>query len=167
MKNRILTLMVMVALMGFTTFADAGMGKKGGQADCPGKGGGGCAAIKTLSAEDQAKVTAERDAFIKDTQALRDQIQQKHLELKAEIAKTDTDVQKASDMVKGITDIVAQLGQKRLQHQLNLKKINPALADCAMGGPGGMGPGMGPGHGGMGRGMGGPMNCPYADGSTL
>ncbi|HAO21483.1 MAG TPA: hypothetical protein DCQ37_14060 [Desulfobacteraceae bacterium] len=161
MKNRILTLMVMVALMGFTTFADAGMGMKGGPGMGPGKGGG-CAAMKTLSAEDQAKVTAERDAFIKDTQALRDQIQQKHLELKAEMAKTDTDVQKASDMVKGITDIVAQLGQKRLQHQLNLKKINPALADCTMGGPGGMGPG----HGGMGRGMGKP-SCPYADGSTL
>ncbi len=158
MKNRILTLMVMVALMGFTTYADAGMGMRNGQGG-PGKGGG-CAAMKTLSAEDQAKVTAERDAFIKDTQALRDQIQQKHLELKAEMAKTDTDVQKASDMVKGITDIVAQLGQKRLQHQLNLKKINPALADCTMDRPGG---GMRPGHGGMGRGMG----CPYTDGSTL
>jgi len=158
MKNRILTLMVMVALMGFTTFAVAGMGMKGGPGMGPGKGGG-CAAMKTLSAEDQAKVTAERDAFVKDTQALRDQIQQKHLELKAEVAKTDTDVQKASEMVKGITDVVAQLAQKRLQHQLNLKKINPALADCMIGGPG-----MGPGHGGMGRGMG---NCPYTDGSTL
>ncbi len=159
MKNRILTLMVMVALMGFTTYADAGMGMKGGKG---GRGkGGGCAAMKTLSAEDQAKVTAERDAFVKDTQALRDQIQQKHLDLKAEIAKADTDVQKASDMVKGITDLVAQIAQKRLQHQLNLKKINPALADCMIGGPG-----MGPGHGGMRRGMGNP-SCPYADGSTL
>lgn len=161
MKNRVLTLMVMVALMGFTTFADAGMGMRDGKGGF-GKGGG-CAAMKTLSADDQAKVTAERDAFIKDTQTLRDQIQQKHLELKAEVAKTDTDVQKASDMVKAITDLVAQIAQKRLVHQLNLKKINPALADCfMMGGPGGMGAGMGPGHGGM-----GPQNCPYANGSTL
>jgi Spy/CpxP family protein refolding chaperone len=154
MKNKMLTVMVMFALVGFSTFAFAGKGMG------PGKGGG-CAALKNLSAEDQAKVKAEQDAFLKDTQTLRDQIKQKHDDLKAEMVKTDTDEQKAFAIQKEITDLMTQMAQKRLQHQLNLKKINPALGSCGEF-MGGRGPGMGPGAGmGQGKGPGMNPNCPY------
>lgn len=147
--------MVMFALVGFTTFAFAGKGMGHGK-------GGGCAVLKTLSAEDQAKVKAEQDAFLKDTQTLRDQIKQKHEDMKAEMVKTDTDEQKAFAIQKEITDLMAQMAQKRLQHHLNLKKINPALGACGgefMGGPGGgMGYGKGPGQG---KGPGMKPNCPF------
>ncbi len=158
---------VMAVLIGFGTYSFAGMGMKGNGGQVPPMGKGGCAAIKNLSAEDQAKVTAERDAFLKDTQALRDQIQQKHLDLKAEMTKTDTDAQKAAAIQKEMTDIMAQMAQKKLQHQLNLKKISPTLADCFMGGDF-MGGGMGHGRG-MGRGTGCtdcPNNCPAAGTAT-
>lgn len=159
MKNKTLMVMVMFALVGFANFAFAGKGMgPGGKGGGMGKGGG-CAALQNLSAEDQAKAKAERDAFQKDIEPLRLQIQQKHEDMKAEMTKTDTDEQKAFAIQKEITDLMAQMAQKRLQHQLNMKKINPALGNCFMDGPGpGMGPGMGHGQG-KGRGMN--PDCPY------
>jgi Spy/CpxP family protein refolding chaperone len=159
MKNRILALVVVMAVIGFTTSAFAGRGMEHG-----GFGGHGeCAALKNLSADDQQKVKAEQDAFLKDIEPLRQQIQQKHQDLKTELAKTDTDEQKAVAIVTDITNLMAQMGQKRLQHQLNLKKINPALVDCFGGGPGGFmgGPG---GYGGFKGGCGG--NCPNFNSTT-
>jgi hypothetical protein len=142
MKSKTMMVMVMFALVGFATFAFAG-GMEHGRSG----GWQGCQAMKNLSADDQAKVKAEQDAFRTDIAPLRQQIQQQYQNLKAEMTKTDTDAQKAVAIQTAISDLMAQMAQKRLQHQLNLKTINPALGNCFPGGPG-----MGPGHG-MGPGM--------------
>lgn len=155
-KIRMIALVVMVALMGFGTYAFAGKGMKSAAGQ-----GGGCAAMQNLSAEDQAKVKAEMDAFFKDTETLRTQIQQKALELKTEMQKTEVDAQKAAAIQTEISALHAQMDQKRLQHHINLSKINPALGSCFKGFMGG------PGHHG---GMKPPCadnqnctNCPYAN----
>jgi Spy/CpxP family protein refolding chaperone len=124
-KISVLMAMLMVAMLGFGTSAFAGKGKRGN-----GTGLLNCPAYKSLSAEDQQKVKAEQDAFRTDTKALRDQIKQKHQALKTEMAKAQPDAQAASALQKEISDLKAQAGQKMIQHQLNLKNINPALSDC-------------------------------------
>lgn len=122
-KFSVLVAMLMVAILGFGTAAFAK-----GKGD--GKGLQNCPAYKSLSAEDQQKVNAEQDAFRADVKALRDQIKQKRQALKAEMAKAAPDAQAASALQKEISDLKAQAGQKWIQHQINLKNINPALSDC-------------------------------------
>lgn len=123
-KFSVLVVMLMVAVLGFGTTAFAGKGKRDG------KGLVNCPAYKSLSAEDQQKVKAEQDAFRTDTKAIRDQIKQKHQALKAEMAKAQPDASAAAALQKEISDLKAQAGQKWIQHQINLKNINPALSDC-------------------------------------
>jgi|GEM_PF-3024784 hypothetical protein len=122
-KFKVMIVMAMVAVLGFGTAAFAkGRGDGKGLLNCP--------AYKSLSAEDQQKVQAEQTAFQTDAKALRDQIKQKHQALKAEMAKAQPDAQAASALQKEISDLKAQAGQKLIQHQINLKNINPALGDC-------------------------------------
>jgi Spy/CpxP family protein refolding chaperone len=129
-KFRVLIIMAMVAMLGFGSTAFAGKKKGKNGAD----GLSRCAAFKSLSAEDQQKVKTERDAFHNDVKAIKTQIHQKRQELKSEMAKPQSDAQKASALQKEISDLRAQIGQKYIQYQLNLKNINPALSDCFKGG---------------------------------
>ncbi len=122
-KFRVMIVMVMVAVLGFGTAAFA-KGKRDG------KGLLNCPAYKSMSAEDQQKVQAEQTAFRTDVKAIRDQIKQKRQALKTEMAKPKPDSQTASALQKEVSDLKAQKGQKWIQHQINLKNINPALGDC-------------------------------------
>jgi Spy/CpxP family protein refolding chaperone len=136
--------------------------------------------------EDQVqKLYKEQSAFFEATRDLREQLYQKGLELRSELAKDNPDANKAAALQKEISTLRAEFDQKRLNHILNMKKINPEIGRgfgrrYAMMGPGmmyggrmgpwamgpggyagprggyGMGPGMmGPGYG-MGPGMMGP-----------
>lgn len=142
--------MAMVLTLFFGTYAFAGKGMGHGKA-MKGNGCPGCPAMQNLTPEEQQKVTAEREAFWKDTQPIRQQIDELHQQLKAEMAKTDATVEKVSPILKQISDLKAQMAQKWLQHHFNLRKIKPTLGTCFMGGYGmfhGMGccgkPGKGP-----------------------
>lgn len=129
-KFSVLIVMVMVAILGFGNAAFAGKGK------VKRDGFKNCTAFKNLSPEDQQKVKAEQDAFRNDVKAIKTQIHQKRKELKSEMAKPQSDAQKASALQKEISDLKAQIGQKRIQLQINLKNINPSLSDCFKGGKG-------------------------------
>ena len=98
----------------------------------------------------------ERNAFIESTRELRGKHYQKELELRAELAKQNPDAKRAAELQKEVSAIKAELGQKRLEHQLKMKKDYPQLYGKGFGG--GFGPhggmGMGP-RGGMGMGPGG------------
>ncbi len=78
-----------------------------------------------LSDEEAKKLDEERRAFFKETQALRRGIYQKGLALRSELAKTNPDTKSAHDLQKEISDLKAQLGQKRVDHHLRVQKISP------------------------------------------
>jgi Spy/CpxP family protein refolding chaperone len=121
-----------------------------------------------LSREDIQKLEKERDDFFEATKNLRANIYQKRLELKSELAKENPDAKTAAGLQTEISGLKAEFGQKRLNHFLNMKKINPDIGRGFGGGYGMMGPGMmhrgmmepwTMGPGGYGGRYG--QNCPY------
>ena len=109
-----------------------------------------------LTQEEIEKLQAERKAYHKDTQKLRQDIYQKELALRSELVKENPDAQKALEMQKEISDLSAEMDQKRVNHLIKVREIAPNAGRGMMKGFGsrGGGRGMGPGYGGGGRGMG-------------
>ena len=60
-------------------------------------------------------------AFLKDTPELRDRLYEKERELQSELAKSDPDASKASGLQKEISDLQAQLDQKRINHRVEMR----------------------------------------------
>ena len=100
------------------------------------------------NAEIKEKVQRERKAFFKDSQKLRQEIYQKRLELRSELAKSDPSARRARSIQKDITKRRTELDRKRLEHFLKLKKIDPQMGSRKKSGR---------------DGAGGCSNCPYRD----
>ncbi len=108
-----------------------------------------------LSDEQIAALEKERSAFFEQTRGLRDQINQKDLELRSELAKQDPDTQRAAALQKEISALEGELDQKTLEQRLKMRKENPELYGRGFGRGMGPGSGRGPGYGrgpGAGRG---------------
>jgi zinc resistance-associated protein len=104
-----------------------------------------------LSDEEIQKMDNQREAFFKSTEDLRQKLYQKRLALESEFAKKNPDAKIAANLQNEISNLKAQIDQKRIEYLLEMKKINPGF------GTGWMGPGrMGYGYGGRFRGN-GPM----------
>jgi len=80
-----------------------------------------------LSDDVLEEVTKERNAFFEATGALRRQIRQKNLELRAELAKETPDAGKAVQIQKEISKLKADFDGQRIEHRLRMKKIHPEL----------------------------------------
>jgi len=78
-------------------------------------------------AELREKIQREREAFFKDTKKLRQEIYQKRLELRSELAKSDPSARRAKSIQKDIASQRAELDRMRLEHFLKLKKIDPQM----------------------------------------
>ena len=103
-----------------------------------------------MSDEQITRLDKERQAFFVETRSLRENLYQKELELRSELAKEDPDAQKAAGLQAQISDLTAQLDQKRIDQRLKMQKENPEF----FAGRGyGMGRGYGKGGSGMGRGF--------------
>ena len=131
-------------------------------------GGPGFDVNANLSDEEIQKLDEARTAFFEATRDLRRHIYQKRLALLSELSKENPSAEIAKALQQEISDLKAQLAQKRLDHILAIREINPDLGwrfgpdgykrhhreffDRPSGGYGagfGMGPGMmGPGGGG-------------------
>lgn len=111
-----------------------------------GYGGPGFGYRGQMSEEDASKLEKERAGFFEATRDLRNNLYQKRLELRSELAKQSPDAEKAAALQKEIAELRAELGQKRLAHFFNLRKIDPQIGRGFRGGYGMMGPGM---HRGM------------------
>ena len=150
-----LTVVAIAGIVGFAATSFAGWGKGGG--NCQGQGSGwgqrGVAPSGyqgNLSDEQITRLDKERQAFFVETRSLRENLYQKELELRSELAKEDPDAQKAAGLQAQISDLTAQLDQKRIDQRLKMQKENPEF----FAGRGyGMGRGYGKGGGGMGRGF--------------
>ena len=133
--------LAITALVGFGTNAYAadetpaptkgqmGYHGKGAQGKCPmmGKMGGQGSFRPNLTSEEMEKFEAERNAYRDATKDLRRDIYQKHLELKAEMAKKNPDKKKAMATQKEISKLNAEMAEKRLEHRFQLKAINSDL----------------------------------------
>jgi Spy/CpxP family protein refolding chaperone len=168
MKNRTIRIslaaLMTIAIVAVGTPAMAGK-KMGYKGDGQGQQQGDCRYGKRwadLTPEQRDQLETERRSFLDATKQARQDLYAKRLALKAEIAKREPDMNAARGLQKEISGIQADLDQKRLEHVMAMRKIDPDA------GRGFMGQGCGRGHGGKrhhygkGGGMGnGPENCPF------
>ena len=135
----ILVILMVIGFIGYSATSYAGWGRGG---NCPRGGFGG-----DLTDEEIGALQKERNAFFESTRELREKLYQKNLELRAEMAKQNPDAKKAAELQKEVSELDSALDQKRLDHQLKMKKDHPQIYGKGLGG------GMGP-RGGMGSGCG-------------
>lgn len=160
-KNLTKTLIVftLVAIMGIGATAFAGKskgitryaqdGQGSGRYACDGSGyGRNQKFMGDLSEEEITKLNEERNIFFKANQDLRRNIYQKRLELKSELAKKNPDSKKAAALQKELSGLKGQFDQKRTEHRIKMRKINPNFGLMGQGFRGkGMGKGKGVGSG--------------------
>ena len=159
--GKILMVVVIVAVFAIAATSFAGWGRGGGSGwggNCWGPGSGygsrgygGQGYQSNLDEEQTTKLKQERQAFFEATSDLREKLYQKELELRSELAKPEPDTQKSAAIQKEISGLESDLDQKRLDHQIKMRKEFPQY--------GYRGQGYGPRGRGMGRGMYGGGNC--------
>lgn len=140
--------LLVLAVLGFGANAFAGWGMGYGQRGWgdhgPGwhhegrYGSGHGYGMDDLSNDEIEKLGKERESFFKATQDLRQDIYAKELALKSELVKENPDANKARKLQKEISDLEAKIDQKRIDHMVNMRKINPNAGRSFMG-RGGMG----------------------------
>ena len=159
--SKAIIVLAIIGVVGFAATSFAGWGR--GEGNCLGQGGGwaqrgsGPAGYQgNLSDEEIDKLSQQRQAFFEDTRVLRENLYQKELELRSELAKKDPDAKKAVSLQKDISELERQLDQKRVEQRIKMQKENPEIfAGRGYGNRSrgkGRGFGMGQGYG-MGRGF--------------
>ena len=162
---KFVTVLAIAGIVGFAATSFAGWGRGGG-GYCWGQGSGwgqrgyGPSGYQGgISDEQITRLDKERQAFFSETRTLRENLYQKELELRSELAKENPDAQKASALQAEVSDLTAQLDQKRIDHRIKMRKENPEIfADRGYRrggrgmGRGFYGPGMGRGFCGQGGG---------------
>lgn len=139
-----------MALLGIAVNAFAGWGRgwhhgpgwhnRGYEMSGPGYG-------YNLSDDEIEALEKERQAFFNNTEAIRQDLYAKDLELRSELAKENPDAQKAAQLQKEISKLEAQLDQKQIDHMIKMRKLSPNMGR-GMGYMGRGGMGSGPGYGG-------------------
>lgn len=138
-----LIILVVATVIGFGAYAfahmDAGFGHHdwmhpgAGMHDYwygePGYGYSGDMSDQEIKALDQ-----ERKEFFQATEELRGDIYSKQLELRSELAKSDPDTKTALELQKKISDLEARLDQKRIEHLVKMRKLDPDVGREFMGG---------------------------------
>jgi hypothetical protein len=157
--KKMIIIMAVAAIVGFGVNAIAGWGKGYGPQGWGPHGPGwhqrgwddqgyGYRA-RNLSEEDQKKMDEERRAFFDATEGIREELYANGQELRNELAKENPDAEKAAGIQNEISGLRSQLAQKRLNHILKMKEINPDAGRGFGRGFGGRGPkGYGRGGGG-------------------
>ena len=142
-----------IAVFGLTLNACAydGMGMMGGGWGHHGRGWHHSGYYDTddnyqISKEQYEQLEQKREAFLKDTETLRTNLYEKDRELQNELAKDEPDATKAADLQKNISDLQAQLDQKRINHMVEMRKLAPNAGRGFMGGGHMMGYGNNGGH---------------------
>ena len=133
-----LVVLTVIAVVGFGANALAGWGKGYGRGQgrgwgyggngpgyCEGYGPGRNNFMGNLSDEAIKKLDAERERFFNETDGLRQNRFSKRLELRSELAKENPDAARAAALQKALSDLDADLAQKRIAHILKMKEINP------------------------------------------
>ncbi len=155
LTNKSLMVLTIVAVLGFGAyaFADWGMGPgmMGGWGNYGhgwhhgGYGYNGYGnMMENFSDDEIQEMSSQRNKFFKETENLRQDLYARQLELRSELAKEGPDSKRASNIQNDISKLQAQLNQKRIDHMVEMRKINPNAGRGFMGN-GGMGYGSGAG----------------------
>jgi len=81
--------------------------------------------MNKLSEEQIQKMSEQRKAFFDATEGLRQGLYEKKAELMSVLAKRAPEAEKAKAIQKDISDLKSQLHQKKIDHYVKMKKINP------------------------------------------
>ena len=115
--------------LGINAFAHGGMGWGGSwghhSQGWHHQGGYGPGYNDQLTKEEYKQFDQKREAFLKETQELRSNLFEKERELQNELAKDEPDASKASRLQKEISELQAQFDQKRIDHMIEMRKLNP------------------------------------------
>ena len=151
--SKALVIITIVAIIGFGTYAFAGWGMGYGHHGRghygpgyhhEGWGGSGYGhMMDDLSDVDIEKLDKARSDYLKATENLRQDLYDKELELRNELAKQDPDAKKAAKLQMDISKLEEKLDQKHLDHMIQVRKINP---DAGRGYRSGMDRGFGGGY---------------------
>ena len=138
--RKIIAILAVAAFVGFGSYAFAdrggGYGDRGyghGYGMDYGRHGSGMGYGHRGYRDDEGDLTRDEirqldeahAAFYKDTEELRDNIYDKEVDLSRELAGENPDKQKAAKMQKEISELRSKLDQKRLNHQIETRKIAP------------------------------------------
>ena len=141
LRNVIITIASVAAIgLGVNAFAHGGMGWGGGSghqgAGMHYQGGYDARYGDQLSKEEYKQFEQKREAFFKETQDIRASLFEKERELQGELAKTEPDATNASRLQKEISELQAKFDQKRIEHMVEMRKLNPKAGPGSMsGGP--------------------------------
>ena len=78
-----------------------------------------------ISDADIKALEAERTAFFKATDSIRQDLYSKELELRSELSKENPDVSRAGALQKEISKLESELDQKRIDHMVKIRKLSP------------------------------------------
>jgi Spy/CpxP family protein refolding chaperone len=81
-----------------------------------------------LTDEQRTQLDKAQEKFDGDTQGLREDIQDAHQALTLELNKATPDESKVTNLQKELTTLEGKFDQKRIQHQLEIRKILPESA---------------------------------------
>jgi hypothetical protein len=95
--------------------------------------GRGYGCERHLNEDERQQLDEKREAFFKATKGIREEIYQKKLTLRNELAKDNPDSKKAAELQKEISELLSRFDQKRIEHMINVKKINPDIGKGYLG----------------------------------
>lgn len=120
---------IAVLAIGINAFGHGGMGWGGGWGHHRGgmqyQGGYGNGNAGQMNPETTKQFEQKKAAFFSETQDVRTSLFEKERDLQNELAKDDPDVAQASRLQKEISDLQSQFDQKRIEHMLEMRKLNP------------------------------------------
>jgi Spy/CpxP family protein refolding chaperone len=141
-SNKIIVGLTVVAILGFTGFAFAHGGNGYGSSNMGyerhmGMGSGNhmgygrnmmsgdYGRYSSLTDKQIERLEIARKDFSNTTNDLQEKMYQKRLELRSELAKQDTDINKAKNIQKELSGLEAKFDQKQLEHELETNEIVP------------------------------------------
>lgn len=135
MTSKAIMVVMILAIVGFGTYAFAGWGmgysRSGSGHHGPGWHQGGWGGhgymMGDLNDDEIEQLEKERESFFKATENLRQDIYRMDLELRSELAKDNPDTKKAGKIQKEISDLEAKVDQKRIEHMIKMKELNPNM----------------------------------------
>lgn len=124
--NKLVIILTIAAILGFATnvFAQRGAGYSSEGYVNQGQGQN-IFGRNNLSEEQIKAIKKQRKAFFDATEDLRQLVYEKEAELMSILAKKKPDAEKAKAIQAEISDFASQIHQKRLDHIIKMKKINP------------------------------------------
>ena len=130
LRNVIITIASIAIIgIGINAFAHSGMGWSGGWGHHRGgmhyQDGYGNGSADQMSPESYKQFEQKREGFLRETQDIRTSLFEKERDLQNELAKDEPDMAQASRIQKEISDLQAQFDQKRIEHMVEMRKLNP------------------------------------------